>query len=54
MKTYSAKPHEVEKTWHLLDAEGQTLGRLAVLTADLLRGKHKPHIHLILIPVILL
>ena len=42
MKTYSAKPLEVERKWYILDAEGQTLGRLAVLAADLLRGKHKP------------
>lgn len=42
MKTYSAKPHEVERTWYLIDAEGQTLGRLATQIADLLRGKHKP------------
>ncbi|MGD9580066.1 MAG: 50S ribosomal protein L13 [Vampirovibrionia bacterium] len=42
MKTYSAKPHEVEKVWHLIDAEGQTLGRLSVIIANLLRGKNKP------------
>ena len=42
MKTYSAKPLEVERKWYLLDAEGQTLGRLAVLAANLLRGKNKP------------
>ena len=42
MKTYSAKPLEVERKWYLIDAEGQTLGRLAVLAANLLRGKHKP------------
>ena len=42
MKTYSAKPLEVERKWYLLDAEGQTLGRLAALAANLLRGKHKP------------
>ena len=42
MKTYTAKPHEVEQTWHLIDASGQTLGRLATEVADLLRGKHKP------------
>ncbi len=42
MKTYSAKPLEVERKWHLIDAEGQTLGRLAVVVANLLRGKHKP------------
>lgn len=42
MKTYSAKPLEVERKWHLIDAEGQHLGRLAVVVANLLRGKHKP------------
>lgn len=42
MKTYSAKPHEVTRVWHLIDAEGQTLGRLSVIIANLLRGKHKP------------
>lgn len=42
MKTYSAKPLETERKWYLLDAEGQTLGRLAVLAANLLRGKLKP------------
>lgn len=48
MKTYSAKPTEVEKKWLLIDAEGVTLGRLASLIAMRLRGKHKtmytPHI----------
>lgn len=42
MKSYCAKPLEVERAWHLIDAEGQTLGRLAVVIANLLRGKHKP------------
>lgn len=42
MKTYSAKPLELERTWWLIDAEGQTLGRLASTIANLLRGKHKP------------
>lgn len=42
MKTYSAKPLEVERKWYLFDAEGQTLGRLAVQIANILRGKHKP------------
>ncbi|MBI3441826.1 MAG: 50S ribosomal protein L13 [Proteobacteria bacterium] len=42
MKTYSAKPSEVEKKWLLIDAEGVTLGRLASLIAMRLRGKHKP------------
>ena len=42
MKTYSIKPHEIEKKWVLIDAEGAVLGRLAVAAANLLRGKHKP------------
>src|SRR5437763_2183735 len=42
MKTYSAKPHEIERSWRLVDAEGRTLGRLATEIADVLRGKHKP------------
>jgi large subunit ribosomal protein L13 len=42
MKTYSAKPGEVTREWWLVDAEGQTLGRLATLIADTLRGKRKP------------
>jgi len=42
MKTYSAKPNEIEKTWYLVDAEAQTLGRLATQIADILRGKGKP------------
>ena len=41
-KTYSAKPHEVERTWYVVDAEGKTLGRLATEIARILRGKHKP------------
>jgi len=40
--TRSIKPAEVEKKWHLLAAEGLVVGRLAVVIADLLRGKHKP------------
>jgi large subunit ribosomal protein L13 len=40
--TYMAKPLEVERKWHLIDAEGKTLGRLASEAASLLRGKHKP------------
>ncbi len=42
VKTYVPKPGEVEKKWHLVDAEGKVLGRLAVEVARLLRGKHKP------------
>ena len=42
MKTYSAKPLEVERKWWVVDAEGQTLGRLATTVANILRGKNKP------------
>lgn len=42
MKTYSAKPLEVEAKWYVLDASEYTLGRLASLAANLIRGKHKP------------
>ena len=41
MKTYTAKPAEIEKKWILIDAEGVVLGRLASLVAMRLRGKHK-------------
>ena len=41
-KTYSAKPGEVDRRWYVVDAEGQTLGRLATQIADALRGKNKP------------
>jgi large subunit ribosomal protein L13 len=42
MKTWNAKPGEVERRWYVVDAEGRTLGRLATEIADTLRGKHKP------------
>jgi len=42
MKTYSAKPSEIDKKWYLVDAEGLVLGRLASQIAMILRGKHKP------------
>jgi len=41
-KTQSAKKHEVKREWHLVDAEGQILGRLCSQIAHILRGKHKP------------
>jgi large subunit ribosomal protein L13 len=48
MKTYSARPAEVEKKWLLIDADGLVVGRLAALIASRLRGKHKaiftPHV----------
>ena len=42
MKSYIAKPHEVERKWYVIDVEGQTLGRVASQIATILRGKHKP------------
>jgi large subunit ribosomal protein L13 len=42
VKTYLPKQGEIEKRWHLIDANGQVLGRVAVEAAKLLRGKHKP------------
>ncbi len=42
MKTYSAKPSEIDKKWFVIDAEGVVLGRMASIIALRLRGKHKP------------
>jgi large subunit ribosomal protein L13 len=42
MKTYSLKEKEIVRHWHVIDASGQTLGRLATRVASLLQGKHKP------------
>ena len=46
--TKSAKPHEVEKKWHIVDAENLVVGRAATIIANVLRGKHKtsftPHV----------
>ncbi len=42
MKTYTLKAKEVERRWHVVDAEGRLLGRLASEVAQLLRGKHRP------------
>lgn len=42
MKTYSAKPADVEKKWVMIDAQGLVVGRLASIIAMRLRGKHKP------------
>ena len=48
MATYTPKKSEIERTWHLVDAEGLVLGRMATEVAKILRGKHKatfaPHI----------
>ncbi len=42
MRTYTPKPADIEKKWHVIDATDVVLGRLAVQVATLLRGKHKP------------
>jgi large subunit ribosomal protein L13 len=42
LKTFSAKPHEVERGWFIVDASGKVLGRVAAEIARRLRGKHKP------------
>ena len=42
MKTYSPKPQHIQRQWYVVDAQGQTLGRMASQVAVLLRGKHKP------------
>ena len=48
MRTYSPKPGDIQRNWHVIDATDVVLGRLAVQTANLLRGKHKaifaPHV----------
>jgi large subunit ribosomal protein L13 len=43
VKTYVTKPNEVEREWHVVDAKGETLGRLATRIARILCGKHKPN-----------
>ena len=42
MKTYMPNPHDVDRKWYVVDAEGQTLGRLCSEVAKVLRGKNKP------------
>ena len=42
MKTFSARAEDIERKWFVVDAQGQTLGRLATRIATVLRGKHKP------------
>ncbi len=42
MKSYVAKPKEVERKWYIIDAEGKKLGRMSSEVAKILRGKHKP------------
>jgi large subunit ribosomal protein L13 len=41
-KTYATKPSDIKRDWYIVDAEGQTLGRLATRIAAVLKGKHKP------------
>ena len=42
MRTFSPTPNDITRTWHVVDADGMVLGRLATEVACLLRGKHKP------------
>ena len=42
MSSFIAKPHEVERKWYVVDAEGKNLGRMASQVAAVLRGKNKP------------
>jgi large subunit ribosomal protein L13 len=42
VRTFTAKKEEIERNWYVVDAEGQTLGRLASRIAPILKGKHKP------------
>jgi len=42
MKSFIAKPHEIERKWYVIDAEGKTLGRLSTEIARILTGKNKP------------
>jgi len=43
LRTYSPKANEIDRAWHLVDADGLVLGRLATEVARLLRGKHRPY-----------
>ncbi len=43
MRTYSPKAAEIERAWHVIDADGLVLGRLSTVVASLLRGKHRPY-----------
>ncbi len=43
MRTYSARPDDIDRGWYVVDAEGLVLGRLAALVATRLRGKHRAH-----------
>ena len=46
MSTYTPKADEIEREWHVVDADGLVLGRLATEVASILRGKHKPMSHI--------
>ena len=52
-KTFHAKSTDVTKSWVLVDAENKTLGRIATVIADVLRGKNKPNLRHLLIQVTL-
>ena len=52
MSTYMPKAGDITRSWYVLDAEGKTLGSIAAEAAHLLRGKHKPHLHLMQTAVI--
>ncbi len=41
-RTFSPRPQDISREWYVVDADGQTLGRLAARVAAILRGKHKP------------
>ncbi len=43
MRTYQPRPSDITRTWYVVDATDQVLGRLATRVAEVLRGKHKPH-----------
>jgi len=42
LRTFTPKPADINRAWHVIDAEGQVLGKVATEVATLLRGKHKP------------
>ena len=42
MSTFMAKPETLKRQWYVIDAKGKTLGKVAVVAANILRGKHKP------------
>lgn len=44
MRTYAPKANEIERTWHVIDADGAVVGRLATEVARILRGKHRPYV----------